>query len=89
MPDINDMNKDELEVYTKEEFGVDIDKRKKIAALREQVAAMKADGGEKEEAAEAAPAFLRNKLSGRVYPATTLLLKYEEMVACDKDGNLL
>jgi len=89
MPEINDMTKDELEAYAKEKFGVDIDKRQKIDALRKQVTALESDGEEKEEAEDRAPAFLRNKMSGRVYAVTPQLLKYEEMEPCDEKGNLL
>jgi hypothetical protein len=38
--DINKMTKDQLEVYTLEEFGLDIDKRKKIGDLRAEVTAL-------------------------------------------------
>ncbi len=90
MPEINEMGKDDLEKYAKEKFGVDIDKRKKIADLRKQVTDLAGDDGvAQEEEKEAAPMFLRNKLSGRVYPATPFLLKYEEMEPCDENGKLL
>jgi len=36
-PDINAMTKAELEIYTREEFGVDLDKRHTLAVLREEV----------------------------------------------------
>jgi len=36
-PDINTMTKAELEIYAREEFGVELDKRHTLAALREEV----------------------------------------------------
>ncbi len=90
MPEIKTMTKDELEAYAKEQFGVDIDKHKKVAELRKQVSELAATGGEESgEEADDVPEFMRNKLSGRVYPTTPRLLKYEEMEPCDKEGNLI
>ena len=78
------MNKDQLEAYAQKEFGVDIDKRKKISQLREEVEVMADNGGVATEVADEdngqVVVRLRNPDTGLEFEPTALLLKKDGLV---------
>lgn len=39
-PNLDAMSKDDLEAFAREQFGVDLDKRKRLEALRDQVSSL-------------------------------------------------
>ncbi len=78
------MNKDQLEGYAQKQFGIDIDKRKKISQLREEVEAM---GTDKEVPVEMVDedngqiiVRLRNPDTGLEFEPTALLLEKDGLV---------
>jgi hypothetical protein len=100
--DLETASKDEMEAYAIEHFGVDLNKRKSAAALRDEVSELQA----KAEVGTVAPAdktpaetatvnekddrkYLLNASTGVVFPATKALEKRGDLVPCDKDGKLI
>ncbi len=77
--DLLSMNKDQLEEYAQKRFGIDIDKRKKISQLRDEVKVMTDNDGAAEEATDEGHGevivALRNPDTGLEFEPTALLLE--------------
>lgn len=88
MKQIKEMTKDELEVYAKENYGVDIDKRTKIEVLHSQVAKLDVGKDDSEPSDATDPSekgetqYLRNPKTSVVMVATKALLKRSDLVPC-------
>ncbi|MBF0256026.1 MAG: hypothetical protein HQL47_06115 [Gammaproteobacteria bacterium] len=89
---IEEMDKDELELFAKQQYGADVDKRKSLENLRDQVSKL-AGLGLSNKAEPAAPTgqpeWLKNPTNGRVFKATPLLLRRTDLLPCDESGSLI
>lgn len=82
--DLLSMNKDQLEAYAQKRFGIDIDKRKKISELREEVKVMTENSGAPAEVVDKDDGqvivALKNPDTGLEFEPTALLLKKDGLV---------
>lgn len=89
--DISTMTKDDLAEYALGQYGVELDKRKKIETLRAEVQALGEKGAapkaEPEAATSANAAYLKHRKNGRVFVATPALIKRGDMIPCDAKGD--
>lgn len=85
---IDEMNKDELDEYALAEFGVEIDKRRKLEDLRADVMALSTKQVTvKKVVIEPVQAlYLRHSVNGRVYLSTPTLVARKDMIPCDANG---
>ena len=92
LKDISKLDKDQLEAYAKQEFKVELDKRKKIADLRVEVTALQkgevlVPANAKDEVVEKPCKYLRHPDNKRVFEHTGNLAARGDMIPCDADGN--
>lgn len=85
---IEEMTKDQLELFAKQKHGKDLDKRRKLEELQKEVLAL--EGGETRSAETVAAGsratHLRHPVNGRLFEATDLLRKRGDMIPCNADG---
>ncbi len=89
MADISTMTKDQLAVFAKDSFNVELDLRKNIDALRTEVTKLEKTGAPKAAtpAAKKTPTHLLNRNNNRVLPYTAALEKYlTNAIPCDENG---
>lgn len=88
---LEEMTKDELELYTREKFGKELDKRKSLDNLLKEIKKLEdeldnPESGKKEDQQVAAD-YLKHPENGTVWESTELLRKRGDMIPCDKNGN--
>lgn len=88
--DISTFNKDQLADFAKAEFNLELDMRKGLEKLRDEVKALQVPVIKKIAKAEekATAKFLLNRNTGLVFAYTDELHKHlTNAIACDADGN--
>ena len=89
---VNKLDKDQLEQYARDEFNVELDKRRKLTDLRAQVIALQkgetpAQDKASTEQKPSTPRFLLHTGNKRVFEYTEYLAARSDMVPCDWEGN--
>lgn len=88
MVDVSLMNKDELRDYAKQTFGVNLDMRKSIDTLQDEVKRMRPKSAIViDKPKDVQPRFLKNPATGFFWPWTKLLEERGDLVPCDENGN--
>jgi hypothetical protein len=92
MTDIKDFDKDQLAVFAKDEFYVELDLRKNIGQLRAEVVKLQSKSkvavAEKPAAIPFQPTHILNRNNGLWFPWTDLLQKHlTNAIPCDENGN--
>lgn len=85
--EIDLMNKEELRDYAKQTFGVDLDMRKGVEKLQDEVKVMK-PVVIKITKPKKVPTFLKNVSTGHWFPYTDLLAARGDLVPCDENGDV-
>lgn len=89
---VKEADKDALYDYALGQYGVELNKRKKLEDLQKEVQSL-IETGQLPEAPvkvkedKKTPLFLRHPTNGRVYEYTDFLAKRGDMIPCDADGN--
>ena len=88
---IEEMNKDELEAYSKNKFGKELDKRKSLDNLLKEVKKLEdrsdAPESSKKENQQFVANYLKHPENGTVWESTELLRARGDMIPCDENGN--
>jgi len=90
MPEIEEMTKDELCEYAKDQFNTDLNKRHSLDSLMAEVLELESKGSGatiSDELVTITPDYLKHPTNGRVFVVTKGLLQRGDMIPCDKDGN--
>lgn len=90
MADISEMTKDELAEYAKTTFDKDLDMRKSLATLREEVAKMaaKPESPTEEQPQKTTPTHIKNLKTGFVFEWTEALQNHlgDDGKLCNEAG---
>lgn len=89
MTDISKMNKDELAKLAKEQFNVELDLRRTLDLLREDVTKLQSKATQKAAPSKVTPkaTHILNRNTGRWFPYTKQLEDYlTNAVLCDENG---
>lgn len=86
---ISEMNKQELRDYAKQTFGVDLDMRKSVETLQEQVSKLKPKvrTDKVEVQSKPKPTHLKNPATGFFWPYHKLLEERGDLIPCDENGH--
>ena len=87
MKSIEEMNKGELQEYARQELKINIDMRKSVDTLREELSKVNPDL--KNIAPKSKFTHLKNPVTGFFWPYTDLLKKRGDLIPCDEHGNVV
>lgn len=88
---VSEMNKQELRDHAKQVFGVDLDMRKSVENLQEEVGKLKPKQAtvKVESVPKPKATHLKNPTTGLFWPWHPLLAEKGGLVPCDKDGHVI